>query len=175
MHETGFYTSRENAETRIPSYYMTNFATGQMELQASSPPEEWATPPAFPSGAGGLLSTIDDYWHFARMLLQRGVYNGRRLLAERSVEAMTTNYLTPEQIAGGGPILHGQGWGYGMAVTVTPDEASDTPGRYGWAGGYGTVWFNDPHRDLIAIAFTQTSDFLWSGALAEFEKLLLAR
>jgi CubicO group peptidase (beta-lactamase class C family) len=131
-------------------------------------------PPPFPSGAGGLLSTIDDYLAFARMLLQGGVHKSKRLLSERSVELMTTNHLTPEQITGGGPILHGQGWGYGMAVAVAPDEASDTPGRYGWAGGYGTVWFNDPHRQVIAIALTQTSDFMWNGALAEFERLVLA-
>lgn len=172
MRETGFLTSAENT-SRIPAYYMTNFQTGQLERLPLSPPEEWTQPPPFPSAAGGLLSTIDDYLAFARMMLQRGIYHGKRLLSEHSVELMTTNYLTPEQIAGGGPILHGQGWGYGMAVTVAPDEASAIPGRYGWAGGYGTVWFNDPHRNLIAIAFTQTSDFLWSGALAEFEKLAL--
>jgi CubicO group peptidase (beta-lactamase class C family) len=173
MRETGFSTSTENIN-QIPAYYMTNFQTGKLERLPLSPPEEWTTPPAFPSGAGGLLSTIDDYLAFARMMLQRGVFNGVRVLSERSVALMTTNHLTPEQIAGGGPILHGQGWGYGLGVTVAPDEASDTPGRYGWAGGYGTVWFNDPQRKLMAIALTQTSDFLWSGALAEFEKLALA-
>jgi CubicO group peptidase (beta-lactamase class C family) len=56
-----------------------------------------------------------------------------------------------------------------MAVTVEPDEISG-PGRYGWAGGYGTTWFNDPGERLIGIAMTQVSDFLWSGALTEFTK-----
>jgi hypothetical protein len=36
---------------------------------------------------------------------------------------------------------------------------------------YGTDWFNDPHERLIAIALTQVSDFLWSGAMTEFAKL----
>jgi CubicO group peptidase (beta-lactamase class C family) len=58
-----------------------------------------------------------------------------------------------------------------MSVVTTPDEVSPTPGRYGWDGGYGTTWFNDPNRNLVAIGLTQTSDFLWSGAKAEFEKL----
>jgi CubicO group peptidase (beta-lactamase class C family) len=58
-----------------------------------------------------------------------------------------------------------------MAVTVTPDEASPVPGRYGWDGGSGSSWFNDPHRDLIAIAMTQTSDFLFNGGMAEFTRL----
>ena len=49
-----------------------------------------------------------------------------------------------------------------------------TDGRYGWDGGYGTVWFTDPHRDLIAIALTQNSDFLFRGGREEFTQLALA-
>ena len=82
---------------------------------------------------------------------------------------MTTNHLTPEQIDGAGPILAGRGWGFGMAVSIGPDA-----GRYGWEGGYGTSWFNDPQRNLIAIVMTQTSDFLWSGGLTEFSQLAAA-
>jgi CubicO group peptidase (beta-lactamase class C family) len=104
------------------------------------------------------------------MLLDRGVHGGTRLLSEKSVELMTTNHLTPAQIARAGRILDGSGWGLGMAVTVAPDEISG-PGRYGWSGGYGTTWFNDPNARLIAIAMTQVSDFMWSGALTEFDKL----
>jgi hypothetical protein len=33
------------------------------------------------------------------------------------------------------------------------------------------TWFNDPGERLIGIAFTQVSDFLWSGGLTEFDKL----
>jgi CubicO group peptidase (beta-lactamase class C family) len=58
-----------------------------------------------------------------------------------------------------------------MAVVTEPDEVSPVPGRYGWDGGYGTSWFNDPHRDLVAIALTQTTDFLFNGGAAEFAKL----
>jgi CubicO group peptidase (beta-lactamase class C family) len=82
---------------------------------------------------------------------------------------MTTNRLTPEQIASGGVLLGGSGWGLGMAVSVTPTAPATEPGQYGWSGGYGTTWFNDPHEDLIGIALTQVSDFLWSGAMQEFQ------
>jgi CubicO group peptidase (beta-lactamase class C family) len=170
MHETGFSMPARDTG-RLPSYYMTNFETHQLELQTLSPPSEWTTPPAFPSGSGGLLSTVDDYLAFARLLLNRGVYRDERLLSEASVELMTTNHITPQQIAGGGPFLDGQGWGFGMSVSTTPDDVSPVPGRYGWAGGYGTGWFNDPHRDLIAIAMTQTAPFLWNGGMVEFSRL----
>jgi CubicO group peptidase (beta-lactamase class C family) len=170
MTETGFWLPAERLRGRLPSFYMTNFETGKLEPQTLSPPEEWTRPPVFPAGSAGLLSTVDDYLAFARLLRDKGVHDGQRLLSERSVELMTTNHLTPEQLAGAGPLLAPKGWGYGMAVTVAPDEASPVPGRYGWDGGYGTSWFNDPHQDLIAIAMTQTSDFLWNG-LEEFTVL----
>jgi CubicO group peptidase (beta-lactamase class C family) len=169
MRDTGFVTTTENTQ-RIPAYYMTNFETGKLEKRPLSPPEEWTTPPPFPSGAGGLLSTIDDYYAFARALLN----GGAPILSPRSVALMTMNHLTREQIEGAGVILHGQGWGYGLAVSVAPDEVCDTPGYYGWAGGYGTVWSNNPNRGTIAIALTQTADFMWNGGLVEFERLALA-
>jgi CubicO group peptidase (beta-lactamase class C family) len=173
MADTGFVTTPENV-SRLPGTYMGDFQGGPVARQSVSTPDIWTTPPTFPNGAGGLLSTVDDFLAFARLLRDRGVVGGRRLLTEESVAALTTNHLTPQQLASAGIILHNLGWGYGMAVAVAPDEASSIPGRYGWDGGYGTTWFNDPHRDLIAIALSQTSDFLFNGGAAEFTRLALA-
>jgi CubicO group peptidase (beta-lactamase class C family) len=170
MVDTGFSMPDDHAH-RLPAQYDTDFETGALRPFEGTGPEVWTRAPAFPSGAGGLLSTADDFLAFARLLLGRGEYRGRRLLSERSVELMTTNYLTPDQIAGGGVLLSGSGWGLGMAVTVAPDGVSPAPGRYGWAGGYGTTWFNDPHRQLVAIALTQANGFLWRGAMTEFQEL----
>ncbi|RPJ85316.1 MAG: class C beta-lactamase-related serine hydrolase, partial [Acidobacteria bacterium] len=70
----------------------------------------YATPPVFPSGAAGLVSTVDDFLVFARMLLAGGVHAGRRLLAASTVAEMTTDHLTqgPEDGLGVGvlpPVL----------------------------------------------------------------------
>jgi CubicO group peptidase (beta-lactamase class C family) len=170
MHDTGFFLPAEQAH-RLPSPYATDFETGESKPVTISGPDVWTKPPRFPSGAGGLVSTADDYLTFARLLLHRGVHGERRLLTERSMEALTTNRLTPEQVAGGGMILGGNGWGYGAGVTLAPSEAAPVPGRYGWAGGYGSTWFNDPSSGLIGIALTQVNGFLWGGGLAEFERL----
>jgi CubicO group peptidase (beta-lactamase class C family) len=170
MKDSGFWMPAERTG-RLPSFYMTNFQTGKLELQTLSPPSEWTRPPAFPAGTAGLLSTVDDYLSFARLLLNKGVHQGGRLLSERSVELMTTNHLTPEQVVGAGSLLAGRGWGYGMGVAVAPDELSPVPGRYGWDGGTGTSWFNDPGQHLVAIVMTQTSDFLFNGGMAEFARL----
>jgi CubicO group peptidase (beta-lactamase class C family) len=169
MAETAFWLPPERAR-QLPAYYMTDFATGQMTERTDTAPEIWSRPPAFPSASGGLVSTVDEYHTFARMLLNRGVHGGSRLLSEKSVELLTTNHLTPAQIATAGQLLDGSGWGLGMGVSVEPDDIS-APGRYGWSGGYGTSWYNDPNRRVTAIALTQVSDFLWTGARAEFERL----
>ncbi len=172
MVDTGFWTHPSRVD-RIPSYYMSDFETREVKLQPLSTPNEWTVPPPFPSGAGGLLSTVDDYLVFARLLLDGGIHRGERLLSSGSVDAMTTNHLTPVQVETAGMLLEPKGWGYGMAVAPAQDQFSAIPGRYGWDGGYGTVWFNDPHRKLIAMAFTQTSDFLFFGGRAEFTALAL--
>ena len=161
MHTSGFWLPAE-VTRRLPSYYL-----GGAEQHLSTP-DVWSRPPAFPSGAGGLLSTVDDFLAFARMLLR----GGEPLLSRASVDLMTRNHLTPEQIATGGLILGGHGWGLGMGVVIEPDAHWPVPGRYGWAGGYGTAWFNDPHRGIIAMVMTQVSEFLWTGGLEEFERLV---
>jgi len=169
MADTGFWLPLERAE-RLPGYYMTDFSTGKMTERPISGPDVWSRPPAYPSGAAGLASTVDDVRRFARLLHDRGA----GLLSASAYQMMTTNVLTPQQIAGGGFILAGRGWSYGMSVAVTPDEVSAAPGRYGWEGGYGTLWFNDPASGRTVILLTQVSDALFNGTFTEFGKLALA-
>jgi CubicO group peptidase (beta-lactamase class C family) len=104
---------------------------------------QWARPPEFESGGGGLVSTLDDLLAFARML-RRG---GAPVLRPGTVAGMTRDRLTEEQRAGARLFLGGGGWGLGTGVG--PD------GRYGWDGGLGTSWRNDPTRDLTGILLTQ--------------------
>ena len=169
MTDTGFWLPARRAAA-LPPCYLTDPATGKPYRPAIEPAAAWSRPPVFPSGSAGLLSTADDFLAFARLLHGRGVHGGTRLLSERSVASMTTNRLTPEQIASGGFFLGGSGWGYGLAVTVEADEVSG-PGRYGWSGGFGTTWFNDPAEQLTLIVLSQVGDLLWNGALTEFGKL----
>jgi CubicO group peptidase (beta-lactamase class C family) len=171
MHSTAFSLPLERTHD-LPAYYMTSFATGKLERRDVSTPEQWSHPPVFPSGAGGLASTADDYLAFARFLLNLGHYRGQRLLSAKSVEQMTANHLTPEQVATGGVILGGRGWGFGVAVVTEPDAAWPVAGRYGWSGGYGTTWFNDPHLGIVAMLLTQTSDVMWNGTINEFDTLV---
>ena len=134
----------------------TDPETGQLHL-ADRPDGKWSTVPVFPSGAGGMVSTVEDWYAFARMLLNGGRQNGRRVLSEESVRLMTTNHLTDQQRAASELFLEGQGWGFGGSVDVTNRDPWNVPGRYGWIGGCGTTAHLVPATGSVSILFTQMS------------------
>ena len=65
-----------------------------------------------------------------------------------------------------------QSWGYGLSIYTAPDAVSSVPGRYGWIGGFGTSFIVDPNRNLINVVMTQSTDFLFNGALDRFSSEL---
>jgi CubicO group peptidase (beta-lactamase class C family) len=148
MRDTGF---------SLPAAKLDRFATAYQtdDLVVSDPPDgQWSRPPAFPSGGGGLVSTVDDYLAFGRLMLD----NGRDILSRPSVELMTTDHLTPDQKAVSG-LFPGQfdhrGWGFGLQVVTGRDDIAATPGQYGWDGGLGTSWSSDPREDMVLVLLTQ--------------------
>lgn len=118
------------------------------------PPDgQWSTPPAFPSGGGGLVSTIGDYLAFGEMLRRGGVHDGERLLSRPTVELMTSNHLSPEQRANGPESDGSVGWGFGLGVQCRRTGLSSI-GAYGWTGGLGSSWSNDPIEELVGVVLT---------------------
>lgn len=113
-------------------------------------------PPSFPAGDSGLVSTAEDFGVFARFMASGLAPDGRRLIKAETLKAMTVNRLTGAQMKDGEIILGpGRGWGLGLGVQVEANPWGVQPGAYGWDGGFGTSWFNDPGRDLTAILLTQ--------------------
>lgn len=134
---------------RFTHQYRTG-ADGGLEL-VDAPDGQWSSVPAFPSGGGGLVSTVDDCFRFARMLLE----GGGPVLAPDSVRLMTTDWLTPVQRAGAELFLEGQGWGFGGAVDIKPTDPWNVPGRFGWIGGTGTAAHIVPSTGATTILLTQ--------------------
>src|SRR6516162_976092 len=86
---------------------------------------QWSRPPAFPSGGGGLVSTVDDYLAFGQMMLNRGTHGSVRILSRSSVETMTTDQLTREQKAQSGLLpgyFDSHGWGFGVAMVARRED-----------------------------------------------------
>ena len=152
MVDTGFAVPAGERH-RFTSYYRADPAGG-LEL-VDGPDGQWSSLPAFPSGAGGLVSTVDDWLAFARMLLAGGTVNGRSLLSPASVRQMTTDQLTRSQRQAGTLFLEGQGWGFGGSVDVAATEPWTVPGRYGWVGGTGTAAHITPSTGTVAILLSQ--------------------
>jgi CubicO group peptidase (beta-lactamase class C family) len=154
MPDTGFEVPAGKLD-RFTSYYRVNPA-GELEL-ADGPDERWSSPPVFASGSGGLVSTVDDWHAFARMLVADGTVGDRRLLSPESVRMMTTDHLTAAQREAGKLFLEGQGWGYGGSVDIQAIDPWNVPGRYGWIGGTGTAAYLVPATGLITILLSQVA------------------
>jgi len=152
MADTGFEVPASKLD-RFTSYYRTGPAGG-LEL-VDAPGGQWSNLPAFPSGAGGLVSTVDDWHRFARMLLAGGSLGGRQLLSAASVQQMTTDQLTPSQRDASRLFLEGQGWGFGGSVDVEAIDPWNVPGRYGWVGGTGTAAHVTASTGAVAILLSQ--------------------
>src|SRR5579875_702374 len=157
MTDTGFDVPFEKIG-RLPPAYVINPATGAPVVYDQAQGGQWSRLPTFPSGGGGLVSTVDDFLAFADMLRGKGVSRGERILSRPSVEFMTADQLTPEQKAASGLVpgfFRVHGWGFGVSVVTERTDIAKSPGTYGWDGGMGTSWYNDPAEDLTMILMTQ--------------------
>jgi CubicO group peptidase (beta-lactamase class C family) len=140
MDDTAFYAAD-------PGRLATAYEERDGQLVVTDPPDgKWSRPPAFPDGAGGLVSTAADLLAFGRMLLR----GGGPVLQPETVAEMTRDQLTDLQRARVWPgfsFLGDRGWGYGVSVLAD--------GSYTWAGGLGTTWVNVPDQDLTVVVLTQ--------------------
>ncbi|MFJ1896149.1 serine hydrolase domain-containing protein [Streptomyces sp. NPDC088115] len=154
MADTGFTVPADRLD-RFTGYYRAG-ADGAPEL-VDAPDGQWSSMPDFPSGAGGLVSTVDDWYAFGRMLLDEGTVGSRGLLTPESVRQMTTDHLTPAQRAASGLFTEGQGWGFGGAVDVETLDPWNVRGRYGWVGGTGTTAHIIPSTGTVAVMLSQVA------------------
>jgi CubicO group peptidase (beta-lactamase class C family) len=155
MKDTAFHVPPEKIN-RLPGVYFFNRQTNKLDSFDDPANSAWSSPPPSESGAGGLVSTLDDYFTFSRMMLNKGRLGREQILSRSTVDLMTSDQLTPEQRKGS-EIFFGahSSWGLGMAVDIARSEIYHTPGRYGWTGGLGTTAYIDPAEGMIGIFFTQ--------------------
>jgi CubicO group peptidase (beta-lactamase class C family) len=156
MKDTGFSVAGENI-SRLATVYQGDEVNGEVVVE-DGPDGYWSRPPPFEDGGGGLVSTISDYLAFASALLAGGTHHGERVLSPPSVTLMTSDQLTPAQKAVSGftpGYFDNFGWGFGMAVHTRRTHLGPSVGSYGWNGGYGIIWYNDPAEDMTAILMIQ--------------------
>jgi CubicO group peptidase (beta-lactamase class C family) len=101
------------------------------------------------SGGGGLVSTAYDYAIFMQMLLNGGVYNGKRILSKNSVDMMTQNQI--------GNIDRGPnekfGLGFGILTETGSGRLGQSTSTYSWGGAFSSTYWIDPKEKIVAQFF----------------------
>jgi CubicO group peptidase (beta-lactamase class C family) len=121
------------------------------------------TPWQYDCGGGCASGTALDYLRFAQMLLNKGTFDGTRLLSRKTVEYMTANQLGANVDVSR---LHefavehmdGFGFGLGVAVRTQPGVAGvpGTPGEFLWSGAQGTMFWVDPKEEMVVVFLANT-------------------
>ena len=146
MKDTTFWPTKTQL-TRLAKVYKPNAAKDGLEettiSQLQYPLDDRKN--RYPMPAGGLFSTAQDVARFCRMLLNGGVWEGKRLLSEAAVEQMArkqTGDAVPE--------------GYGLGLSVNGDS-------FGHGGACNTNMNIDRKRGLITIFLVQHTGFPKDG------------
>lgn len=160
MKDTGFYVPEEK-QSRLAKVYdvvegeLQEFKTNHLGIRYTQ-----KGAPAFESGGAGLVSTLDDYAKFAQMLMNRGEYQGKRLLQQATVEYLTHTELMPWQqvdLDTGWESMTGYTYGNLLRVMKWPERSymMNSKGEYGWDGWLGPYFCNAPEEKLTFLFFMQ--------------------
>lgn len=163
MKDTGFWLPEEKRNRLVKTY--ENDENGELVLYTGNHlgiVHQMDRDPAFESGGAGLVSTIDDYARFARMLMNGGSLEGAQLLKPRTVKYLTSAALSDVQQKSFElwQTLCGHSYGNLMRVMTDCRKAGDLGcvGEYGWDGWLGAYFCNCPSEDLTLLLMMQKKD-----------------
>ncbi len=171
MKDTYFLVPKEKAN-RLVNLYRED-STGKLVKAPGNLLNGVTVTPAYPlepsnyySGGAGLSSTIYDYAVFLQMLLNNGVYNGKRILSRNTVRMMTTNQI--------GDLSRGDDkFGLGFQV-VTERGSARTPaqaGTFSWGGAFATSYWVDPKEKIVMLFYRQLQNTTKGEMVEKFRAL----
>lgn len=173
MVDTDFWVPEEKQDRLVQTYECAE--NGTMKLYQGEHlviSNRMDRRPTFESGGAGLVSTLDDYAKFGRMLLCGGTWNGVQVMKKATVDYFTGGELTPQQQSvfrmwGG---LEGYTYSHLMRILKSPGSACylGSKGEYGWDGWLGCYFANLPEKDATIILMQQRKD---SGTLPMTRKI----
>ncbi len=157
MVDTGFVVPASKA-VRIAKPLPVDPDTGR-PTAFRMPVEPWQ----YDCGGGCASGTALDYLRFAQMLLNKGTFDGTRVLSRKTVEYMTANQLGANvdvsrlnEFA----VEHMDGFGFGLGVAVRTQAGvagvPGTPGEFMWSGAQGTMFWVDPKEDMAVVFLANT-------------------
>ena len=138
---------------------------------------EYSRPKKLQSGGGGLVSTLQDYAAFIRMIVGGGQWHGRRIIAEETLSLMRTNQLA-EGVHVNFPDLPLPGTVFGLGFSLLkapgPEDPPGSNDQYGWGGMAGTSSWIAPNTHLAGICFTQRMPASFHPYIDDFRRLAYA-
>lgn len=166
MSDTQFYIPKTKY-SRLTKVHMSN-KQGKLELNRVKELEDfpkWEGLNHF-AGGGGLTSTAEDYAKFCQMLLNDGVYRGKRILGKRATRLLHSDQIPHLRAIGKGSTnLPGFSHGFGV-FTIEPGAEGlgmYTIGAFGKGGYLNTKSFVDPNEKLVFVGMTQVVPFYHPG------------
>ncbi|MDF7777444.1 serine hydrolase [Sphingomonas sp. AOB5] len=162
MDSTGFTVAPGNAARFATNYYYV----GDTRLPIDGGPSSiWLSPPSFPYGGAGLVSSARDYDRFLHMLQNGGVLDGVRILKPETAELAMSNLLPAGTDTSGLGTLSGLagklGFGAGGSVYLEDVPGAAGKGTYGWAGAAGTLGWVDRGRGIRGVVMVNYFGDKW--------------
>ena len=184
MRENIFIPLGMNASWTVPAALHSKVARlhqrgpdGSFTVDPKAPPERLE----FENGGGGIHTTVEDYLKFIRMILNRGVGNGNRLLEEstltelRRPDAAPNNDVTPmittnRMVSNPGEFFPGVPKRHSLGFLVNEAEAPTgrSANSLAWAGLFNTYYWIDPTGGIGGVFMTQILPFLDDKAVPLF-------
>lgn len=155
MDETAYYYTDPSLKSRFVTAY--RLVEGKL-VPAGNNIDDIFKPTTYCAGTLGLHGPIEDYAKFCQMILNKGEFNGRRILKPETVDAMTQINRLPEKNAGGEGFQFGIGFQlfHNPASKMIP-EMSDSCLR--WGGAMGTEYLMDAENGLVILYYIN----IWGG------------
>jgi len=166
MNDTYFYIPKEKHSRLVTLYENKNDKLTKATLVYDHVSPNYPNLAAkYFSGGAGLSSTVEDYAKFLQLFLNKGEFNGVRLLSRKTVELMLTSQLHA-------PITNQVGLGFGLETTDNDYQSPFSIGSFSWGGAFSTTYWADPKEKLIGLIFTNIYSNT-HGELAEKYKALV--
>jgi CubicO group peptidase (beta-lactamase class C family) len=170
MKDSGFWADRDRAARLAPVYWSKDGVLTALNESNGYPKGMFISEPwsvnsytaehPRKGGSYGMLTTAEDYWHFAQMLLDRGTYDGQRVLSPQVVRLMVRNHLDERQKLGfQSSEAENKGVGFGLGFAVVEDAGASgfmgSEGSFFWGGAANTHFWVDPKQDMVVVALAQ--------------------
>lgn len=163
MSDTTYFVPPEQKH-RLAAVYMRN-EEGQLNRHPDTNVYSFRTEkPVQINGGHGLVSSIDDYMRFARMLQNEGTFQGVQILKPETVALMSRDHLPKgitkrDFLPGKGQV----GFGLDFAVRTAPPVDANEPygvvGEFFWDGAATPLFWVDPKNDVTVVFLTQVLPF----------------